>query len=100
MHRASTEAQPEQVGDSSANWMQPATVGQLNQEDSPMPAKMIGILMRKSNSQPDVINFMDALRKSVKAIPKKADKKTIPMKTTARRTTPAAERPPAGPAPR
>lgn len=41
--------------------------------------------------QPDVINFMDALRKSVKAPPpgKKAEKKSLPLKTTARRTAPA-----------
>lgn len=46
-------------------------------------------------SQPDVINFMEALQKSVKAVAvpskktveKKADKKSVPLKSSARRTS-------------
>lgn len=42
------------------------------------------------SSEPDVINFMDALKKSVKSVSvpsKKADKKAIPLKSAARKTT-------------
>jgi DNA end-binding protein Ku len=57
--------------------------------DSKLKGKKLAV---PASDQPDVINFMDALRKSVKAVPvpeKRRAPKPVPLHSTARKTAPA-----------
>ena len=57
--------------------------------DSKLKGKKVTV---PTSEQPDVINFMDALRKSVKAVPvpeKRRAPKSVPLRSSARKTTPA-----------